>query len=217
MPGNRIDLVPGTSSSFTIGLVDPTTARAIPSRRLANAVVKVIVATEPGGNAVLSFTSPDVNHIAVDQFRSTLTVNFSASDTSALTAGALYYWQVELDLQDGEIQQPIPWTPVSVTDGGSSAPTPPTFTNTASITADYPQANDMTYMSPGGSPIENAQIRVYLKSDYVCNRLTNPIGVTTTDCAGKWVSPILVTTGYTYVARFEKPHEWGPDTKEFFA
>src|SRR5580704_1904285 len=31
MPGNRIDLVPGTSSSFTIGLVDPTTARAIPS------------------------------------------------------------------------------------------------------------------------------------------------------------------------------------------
>jgi hypothetical protein len=101
--------------------------------------------------------------------------------------------------------------------GGSATPTPPPFDNTVKIDENFRLPNDLAYVSPAGSPIENAQVRVYLKSDYDAGKLDAPIGFTTTNAFGGWVNPILVKPGFTYVARFETPKEWGPNTQEFFA
>lgn len=214
---NRLPLVPGTTASFVIDLVDPTTGSKLPSHRLVGAGAKARVRVTPSGSDVLLFQTPDPTHLVLDAFRATLTLNFTGADTSALTAGQPYFYQIELDLADGEIKLPIDWTPVDVSLGGSAATPPPPFASTVSITADYPLSADMQYQTPGGNPIENAQIRVYLKSDYIVGNLSTPVGITTTDCFGNWRNPILVTPGYVYVARLEKPYEFGPDTKEFFA
>lgn len=209
--------MPGTSASFVVDLVDPSTGLALTPQRLACAGVKLRVRIDPSGSDVLLFQTPDPTHLVLDSHASTLTINFTVADTNALTAGQAYFYQVELDLADGEVKLPIDWTPVDVTLGGSAATPPPPFASTVTITADYPLPGDMQYQTPGGNPIENAQVRVFLKSDYQCGKLNCPVGITTTDAFGKWRDPILVTPGFTYVARLEKAYAFGPDTKEFFA
>ena len=99
---------------------------------------------------------------------------------------------------------------VSFVDSALPLP-PPIFTNTVSIDHSYGLSDALRYMDAGGNPIADAQIRVYLKSDYDARRLEAPVGTTVTTAHGRWQNPILVRTGYNYVVRFEAPNRFGPD------
>ncbi len=214
---NRIDLIRGTTKALAIDLVDEH-GDPIPLARLAGATasfqMRVDPNTPPDVLAYNTVTTPA--NMSFEANAPVLNLTFLPTDTAAL-ALQLYYYQVQVALPDGAVLPVIPWDLLDLNLGGSATPTPPTFDNTVKITADYPLAGDMQYMTPGGSPIVNAQVRVYKKSDYDAGNLSAPVGITTTGADGKWLQPILVLPGYTYVARLEKAYEFGPDVKEFFA
>lgn len=211
MASNRLPLIPGTTASFVIDLIDPTTAKPLPTRRLLNANAQLRVRTDPTLSDVLHFQTPDPIHLVLDAFASTLTISFTGADTDMLVVGDPYFYQIELDLADGEIKIPIDWTPVDVTLGGSSATPPPVFASTVKIDHNYNMPDALAYITPGGSPIDGAQVRLYLKSDYDCGRLSSPVGVTTTNAHGQWNNAILVAPGLSYVVRFEKAYAFGPN------
>lgn len=75
-------------------------------------------------------------------------------------------------------------------------------------------ANQFQYVTPGGSPISDATIRVYRKISWDTRQYSQVVGMTTTLPTGGWKLPIFVTPGETYVVHFHKPNEWGPDTVE---
>lgn len=91
------------------------------------------------------------------------------------------------------------------------------FDNTIAIDQNYGSLDALRYMTPGGSCIDGAQIRVYLKSDYDARKLNCPVGITITKADGRWKDPVLVVPGFTYTVRFEKPNYFGPDTVDIIA
>lgn len=105
----------------------------------------------------------------------------------------------------------------------NSAPTPfqagndpvetPTLHSFA-VDENTPVANNLQYVTPGGTPIEEARIRIYKKIDFDTNNLTNPVGTTVTRADGGWTNPVFVQPGETYTIVYTKPNEFGPDTKE---
>lgn len=217
-PSNTLSLVPGTSSSFTVDLTDRY-GYPLSRYKLQGAIAQVLVRLDPNVDSdTLVFTSADPTHVTIDVFRSTVTVNFLVADTNTLTIGTLYFWQLQLTLADGEVLLPVNWTPVDVNAGGSAAPAPPVFPSTVAVNQDYPLHGSLLYQTPGGCGIDNAQVRVYLLSDYQAGNLSSPVGTTTTTRGGAWTAPVLVPTGFTYVAYYCKPYEYGPDVSTpFFA
>lgn len=214
---NRISIIRGTSESITVTLVDGSGLAFTPDRLAGATALLQVKAVPTDVSDVIAFTTAaNPTQLSIGTQTSTVQITFNPSDTSSL-AVQIYQYQLTVSLTDGTTLPAIPWTPFDVNLGGDTVPTPPVFTNTVKIDQDFRLPNDMTYQTPGGSPIENAQIRVYLKSDYDAGKLDAPIGVTMTNCKGGWMTPIFVNPGFTYVARFEKPNEWGPDKKEFFA
>lgn len=209
MASNRLRIVQGEALAFDVYLTDAF-GNALPGERLLDASVEVRIRTTPTGADVVSYATPDAARIEVKATDSSLQITLSPSDTSAIAVGA-YFYQVRLVLSDGEIAFPVDWAPVDVGLGGAADPTPPTFLNTFKLSQDYPLSDDMRYMTPGGSPIANAQIRIYYKSDYDAGNLAVPVGVTTTNTNGRWAAPVLVLPGYDYVVMFFKPSEYGPD------
>jgi hypothetical protein len=214
---NRIEVIRETSFRKTIDLVD-TNGQVLPTDVLIRATAEFLVRTSPDArtDALRLTTSNTPAGLAFRPERAALDLAIEPSDTMALNLQT-YFYRLRVTLIDGTVSDAIPWSPFNVTLGGSSEPPPPPFNNTIKIDQNFRLPNDLAYISPAGSPIENAQIRVYLKSDYDAGNLGSPISATTTNAFGGWVNPILVNSGYTYIARFEKPKEWGPDTKEFFA
>ncbi len=79
--------------------------------------------------------------------------------------------------------------------------------------ADYQEPARFKYVSPAGTPIEGAIVRVYRKVDYLTGKLDKVIGTSRTDAYGKW-APVFVEPGNTYTLVFHKPESWGPDTAE---
>jgi hypothetical protein len=74
--------------------------------------------------------------------------------------------------------------------------------------------NALQYVSRGGTPIGNANIRVYKKIDYDLRNLSRAIGTTITNANGGWINPICVEPGETYTIVYHKVNEYGPDTIE---
>ena len=70
------------------------------------------------------------------------------------------------------------------------------------------------YVTPGGSPIADATIRVYTKIAWDTKQYSQVVGVTSTTPAGNWKMPIFVEPGNTYTVVFHKPNEWGPNAIE---
>ncbi len=60
-----------------------------------------------------------------------------------------------------------------------------------------------------GDPIENAIIRLFTKLDFDAGDFDAPIALTTTDANGRWLNPIPVNAGATYVILVNKPHVFG--------
>ena len=74
--------------------------------------------------------------------------------------------------------------------------------------------NTYQYVSEGGSPIMDATVRVYKKTDWDTNKLDQVIGSTVTTATGGWASPVFVQAGETYTIVYNKVYEFGPDTAE---
>lgn len=214
---NRISLVRGTTKKLNVDLVDEN-GQPISCARLVGASAEFLLRDQPTDvvNILRYTTALNPDNLAFQTLEPVLDLTFLPADTSAL-ALQLYFYQVQITLSTGDVLPVIEWDLLDLNLGGAAVETPPVFTNTVTITQDHPLSNDMTYMTPGGSPIPDAQVRVYTKSDYDAGVLTAPVGITTTDSYGKWRQPVLVIPGYTYVARFEKPNAFGPDKVEFFA
>lgn len=209
MASNRLRIVQGEALTFNVYLTDAA-GNAISGERLLNASVIFRVRATPPGADVVMYMTPDPERIDVKATDSSVQITLSAIDTAAIALGS-YFYQIRLALTDGEVAYPIDWAPVDVGLGGAADPAPPTFLNTVKLNHNYTLSDDLRYMTPGGSPIENAQIRVYYKSAYDAGNLASPVGVTTTDPNGRWVTSILVLPGYDYVVMFFKPSEYGPD------
>lgn len=213
---NVINLVRGTTKNLVIDLLDQFNQR-ISSHVLKGASATFLLRVLPtdSSNVLMFTTTANPVSLSIDLYSSTLNLLFQTADTATIPLG-LYNYQLQLTLADLTVQDVVPWTLFDLNLGGTApAPTPP-FTNTAKITADYPLPGDMKYVTPGGSPIENAQVRVYLKSDYDAGNLTTPVGITTTNCHGNWVNPVFVLPGFTYTVQFLKPSSFGPDVVSFF-
>jgi hypothetical protein len=214
---NRIELVRGTTKKLSVGLINE---RGVPvtCAQLMGATAEFLLRQQPTDlvNVLRYTTQTTPSNLAFQVTEPTLDLSFLPMDTAALPL-QLYVYQIQVTRNTGEVLPVIEWDLFDLNLGGSAVVAPAPFLNTVKITQDYPLSDDMTYMTPGGSPIENAQVRLYRKSDYDAGNLTTPVGITTTNTAGKWVHPILVLPGYTYTVRMEKPAEFGPDTKEFFA
>lgn len=214
---NRIDVIRGTSFSKVIDLLD-VNDRTLPVSTLAGASAEFLVRTSPDASvdAVRLTTANNPSKLSFRVERAAVNLALDPADTEPL-ALQTYFYRLRVTLHDGTVSDAIPWSPFDVSLGGSAATPPPPFDNTTKIDHDYQLPGELSYVTPGGSPIENAQIRVYLKSDYAVGNLSRPIGVTTTDAGGRWRDPVLVNPGFSYVVRFEKPGEFGPDTRETFA
>ena len=233
---NSISLVRGTTTNFEVDLVDANgdplgrqdnedldeqgeqedDPKSTVSLVGAQATFAMKVQTTDVANVLAYTTLANPQNLSISSLQSIISLTFLPADTASLALGS-YFYQIQLLLPDGSILDVVPWSLLDLNLGGAAATLPPVFTNTTKITADYLLSGNLQYMTPGGSPIVNAQIRVYYKSDYDAGNLNAPVGITTTDAGGNWVNPILVLPGFTYTARFEKPGEFGPDTKEFFA
>lgn len=201
----RIQLTRGVTRILVIDLVDEH-GHPITSDRLEGATGVFTMRVTAEGADVLVYDG------AISLLESTLEITIAAADTTPLALGP-YLYQVITTLTDGTVLETAEWSPIDIVLGGSATPTPPTFDNTIKLDHDFPLDGDLAYKTAGGSPIPDAQVRVYYKSHYDAGDLASPVGVTTTDADGKWTQPVLVVPGYDYVVRFEKPYEYGPDVK----
>lgn len=77
---------------------------------------------------------------------------------------------------------------------------------------DYPTVDALRYVSPGSSPISQAEVMIFTEPDWNQNRRTVPVARTQTSNDGRWAAPIYLTTGMNYVVYFVKDSAYGPDT-----
>lgn len=210
---NHLSIIRGTTKKITIEIVD-SVGNPLDHCKLRGASAEFLMRNDPTDlTNVLRFTTTDTpGNLAFQPLASALDLTFNPTDTASLPL-QLYHYQVMLTLSDGEVLPVIEWNLLDLNLGGAAVPVTPPFDNTVKLDHDYPLSDDMRYMTPGGSPINNAQIRVYQKSDYDAGLLTAPIGITTTNAYGRWIAPVLVKPGYSYVVRMEKPYDFGPDTR----
>jgi hypothetical protein len=224
---NTISLIRGTSKELEVDLVDENGnpinrggqgIECDPDTTLEGATAVFILRVLPSDVVdVLKFTTElNPTSLSIDQLKSIILLTFTPLDTSTLALG-LYNYQIQVTLESGDVFDVIPWSLFDLNLGGTAVPVQPPFLNTVKISHDYPLAGDMTYMTPGGSPIVNAQIRVFYKSEYDAGNLGTPVGITSTDDAGKWRQCLLVLPGYTYTVRMELAGCFGPDVREVFA
>lgn len=92
------------------------------------------------------------------------------------------------------------------------------LTGIGSVEVDHNYGGDdeLAYKTSAGVGVNNAQLRVYLKTDFD-NGLTDTAhvqGITSTDVNGRWIRPIMLDPE-TYVLYAYKQGYYGPDTKVF--
>ena len=82
------------------------------------------------------------------------------------------------------------------------------------VDQNYQMVDALRYISPGGSGIPQATIRVFRKPDWDAGLRATSLFVTETDNDGRWVSPFWLEPGMMYVIVFEKAGSFGPDRTE---
>lgn len=213
MASNRISLIRGTSESFEIDLVDDD-GQPLPLDKLTGAVATFDMKNAPTDpTSLLHYVSPDAVHLVLDPANSKVTLSFVPADTSAMSL-KVYVYQVAVTLSDSTYFAAIPWEPFDLNLGGVAEPPQPAFDNTVQLDHNWNLPDSLKYVSQGGTPIGDAQVRVYYKSDYDAGKLNQPVGITQTDAFGRWKNPVLVLPGYTYTVQFFLPNQFGPDAVE---
>lgn len=96
----------------------------------------------------------------------------------------------------------------------SGSPLVDTMRAVAYLSDAFDGLDNLQYLDAAGDPIVGADIRVYTKLDFDSNNLDTPVGVSVTDQSGRWVNPVPVNTGDTYVVQFFKAYVAGPDEQE---
>lgn len=215
MGSTRISLIRGTSKSFEIDLTDDDGLEISPAL-LVGASGAFDMKNQPSDvSNVLGFTT-SANPASLSFKGSALLLNFAPEDTETLPL-QVYTWRLRVTLANGDQLDAIEWSPFDLNLGGTAAETPPAFDNTVKLDHNYGIQDSLRYMTPGGSPIKDAQVRVYYKNDYDAGNITSPVGITLTRPDGRWTNPILVLPGYGYVVQFFKPGEFGPDVSTIIA
>lgn len=69
----------------------------------------------------------------------------------------------------------------------------------------------LRYTTAGGTPIPNAQIKIFRQVDYSVGRNDLAIASSETDPDGRWVVPVFLEPGMNYVVYFFKSGLYGPD------
>jgi len=212
----RINHIRGTHEIYEIDIVDDNGQLYDPTRLVGSLIDFKLRVTPTTPSDIIHWTSA-VNPTRLSLTGSVISLTIEPADTSGLDI-AVYTFQVGITLGDGTVLPPIiEWSPFDLNLGGEAHPEPPVFTNTVQLDHNYGATDALRYMTPGGSPIANAQVRVYYKSDYDAGLLSTPIGVAQTNAFGRWANPILVLPGFTYAVQFLKPNEFGPDKAEVVA
>ena len=80
------------------------------------------------------------------------------------------------------------------------------------IDHDFGGADTLKTISPGGSPVTQCEVRVFRQVDWQAGRRSTPVGMTLTDNEGRWMAPVFVDGGQSYVVHFFKASGYGPDT-----
>lgn len=81
---------------------------------------------------------------------------------------------------------------------------------TVMVDHNYPLLDALRAVAPNGDPVEGAEIRVYDLVAFVAHQISTWIGMTTTDIEGRWLDPIALPDGGSFVVHFEKYSEYGP-------
>lgn len=113
------------------------------------------------------------------------------------------YWENGTNIQPDETVSKVSGNPLEVL-GLDQEP----------LYHDHGGTDNLQYIDSGDNPIEGATIRVYLKSDWDSQNFNDIIGATRTNSEGKWISPVYVDKGETYVVVFHKENEFGPNITE---
>ncbi len=80
----------------------------------------------------------------------------------------------------------------------------------AFINHDFPLVDELLVVDETDEPIEGAQIQIFDNVQYQAGDYTTVLGNTISDIEGKWVDPIEVPDGGSYVVLFQKYSEYGP-------
>jgi len=209
MASARISLIRGTSKDFIIDLTDED-GESIETAMLVGATADFDMRDLPTDlSNILGYTTL-ANPTRLAFVGPALKLSFEADDTATLPI-KVYNYRVVVTLSNGDRLDAIEWSPFDLNLGGTAAETPPAFDNTVKVDHSLTFEDSLRYMTPGGSPIENAQVRIYYKSDYDAGNLATPVGTTTTKNDGRWKNPILVLPGFSYIVQLFKPNEFGPD------
>jgi hypothetical protein len=216
MAASRINHIRGTDETFEIDIVDDN-GQPFDPVKLIGAVVDFKLRTTPTAVSDLIHWTSAANPTKLFLTGNVISLVLASEDTEELDI-AVYAFQIGITLHGSDILPPIiEWSPLDLNLGGEAHPEPPVFTNTVKVDHDYGATDALRYTTPGGSPIESAQIRVYYKSDYDAGRLNTPVGVSQTNAFGRWANPVLVLPGFSYSITFFKPNEFGPDKTEIVA
>lgn len=91
----------------------------------------------------------------------------------------------------------------------------PTGLGAVAVDHNYGGTDALRYVDGAGSGIDNADIWIYLKSDYDAGRVSSNYvkAKTNTDVNGRWANPVNLDPA-TYTIHVYKQGEYGPDTQE---
>jgi hypothetical protein len=124
-----------------------------------------------------------------------------------------YVYKVIVDPPGSDEFIVIDWSTWEVQSGGITY-TPPVFVNTVKIDHNYGSTDALRYLTSGGSPVADAQVRIYYKTDYDLGNTQTPLAITRTKADGRWENVLYVFPGYTYTIQFLKVNSYGPDKVE---
>ena len=81
---------------------------------------------------------------------------------------------------------------------------------TVMVNHDYPLTDAMTVIDETGEPIEGAAIRVFRLTAFEAGVVDSWEAMTVSDVEGKWVDPVALDDGETWVVHIQKLSEYGP-------
>jgi hypothetical protein len=79
---------------------------------------------------------------------------------------------------------------------------------------DYPVADAMLIVDETNTPVEAAQIRIFDHVAFQAGETDTWEAETTSDADGKWVDPVILEDGRTWVVHVQKPSVAGPEHVE---
>lgn len=88
--------------------------------------------------------------------------------------------------------------------GPWTGPSSPVGTGDTAVDHNTGGADNLRYLSPTGTPIDNGSIVAYLTAEYDAKNYTNPIGATTSRSDGRFSAPLMLDAGVSYTIMFYK-------------